>query len=164
MLPTTLRARTTSYQLRRASADDVAEVVGLLAADQLGATRDDPTDLAPYLAAFDALDRDPAHLLVVVDGPDGVVATMQVSILPGLARRGATRLQVEAVRVDAAHRSGGLGGAMIQWTAEYGRAHGCALLQLTSDKSRLDAHRFYERLGFVNSHEGYKLALEPGAG
>ena len=84
---------------------------------------------------------------------------MQLTVLPGLARRGALRMQVEAVRVHEAHRSAGLGGGMMRWAVEDARRRGCALVQLTSDKSRVDAHRFYERLGFSRSHEGFKLSL-----
>ena len=87
-----------------------------------------------------------------------MVATMQLTFLPGLARRGASRMQIEAVRVDGDLRGNGIGSAMIRWAvAEAGR-RGAALVQLTSDNTRLDAHRFYERLGFVQSHAGFKLA------
>ena len=90
--------------------------------------------------------------------PD-VVATLQLSFIPGLARRGALRAQIEAVRVADACRGGGLGAAMMAWAIGEARRRGCALVQLTSDKSRTSAHRFYERLGFVATHEGMKLAL-----
>ncbi|WP_369811089.1 N-acetyltransferase family protein [Quadrisphaera sp. DSM 44207] len=154
--------------LREAVADDVPAIVALLAADQLGATRDgaaDEAELQPYLRAFEAVDADPAHLLLVaVDGPDGadvadVLATLQLSFLPGLARRGALRAQIEAVRVREDRRGGGLGAAVVGWAVAEARRRGCALVQLTTDRSRTDAHRFYERLGFVASHEGFKLQL-----
>jgi GNAT superfamily N-acetyltransferase len=148
--------------LRRARERDVPAIVELLAADQLGATRDGvhtPGDLDSYLRAFRAIDADPAHLLVVAQAGADVVATMQLSFLPGLARRGALRAQIEAVRVHAACRGHGLGAAMIDWAIGEARRRGCALVQLTTDKSRTSAHRFYERLGFVASHEGMKLAL-----
>ena len=102
---------------------------------------------------------DPAHLLVVVTEGADVLATMQLSFLPGLARRGALRAQIEALRVAAQHRNRGLGAAMLEWAIAEARRRRCALVQLTSDKSRTDAHRFYERLGFVASHEGLKLGL-----
>jgi GNAT superfamily N-acetyltransferase len=149
-------------RLRPARAADVPALVALLAADQLGATRDgvrDGADLAAYTAAFEAIDADPAHILVVAESAGEVVGTLQLSFLPGLARRGALRAQIEAVRVADAARGGGLGGAMIGWAIEEARRRGCALVQLTTDKSRTDAHRFYQRLGFVASHEGMKLAL-----
>lgn len=151
--------------LREAVADDVPAVVDLLAADQLGSTRDGITtdeDLQVYLRAFSALDADPAHLLLVAtDSADTglVLATAQVSFLPGLARRGALRAQVEAVRVHQDHRGRGLGRALFAWVVEAARRRGCALVQLTTDRSRADAHRFYAHLGFIASHEGFKLHL-----
>ncbi len=148
--------------LRRARRDDVEPLVGLLAADQLGASRDgvrDPADLAAYVAAFDAIDADPAHLLVVAEVGGELAGTMQVSFLPGLARRGALRAQIEAVRIADGSRGSGLGSAMIGWAVAEARRRGCALIQLTTDKTRTDAHRFYSRLGFTASHEGMKLAL-----
>jgi len=148
------------FTLRPALAGDIAAIVGLLADDQLRAAEESTEDLAPYLAAFTAIDTSPDHHLVVVVDPAGrVVATEQLSLLPGLARAGSTRLQIEAVRVSSGLRGNGLGSAMIEWAVEYGRAHGCRLVQLTSDASRVDAHRFYERLGFAPSHLGFKLHL-----
>lgn len=150
------------FTLRRAVAADLAEIVGLLADDQLRAAEESAAanDLAPYIDAFEAIDAAPDHLLVVVLDPAGrVVGTQQLSVLPGLARRGATRLQIEAVRVSADLRGNGLGSEMLRWAIEFGRADGCRLVQLTSDASRVDAHRFYERLGFTASHVGFKLML-----
>lgn len=151
-----------SVVLRMARRADVPAIVALLAADQLGVARDgvlDAADLAAYQQAFGAIDSDPAHLLLVADCGSTIVGTMQLSFLPGLARRGALRAQVEAVRVAESTRGSGLGAAMMQWAIEEARRRGCALVQLTSDKSRASAHRFYERLGFVASHEGMKLRL-----
>ena len=148
--------------LRRATASDVPMIVGLLAADQLGATRDGvggTEDLAAYQAAFEAIDGDPAHLLIVAQAGHDIVATMQLSFLPGLARRGALRAQIEAVRVDEAYRNRGLGAALFTWAIDESRRRRCALVQLTTDKSRTSAHRFYERLGFAATHEGMKLLL-----
>jgi GNAT superfamily N-acetyltransferase len=148
--------------LRRAEAGDVPGIVGLLAADQLGATRDGvgrAEDLAAYQAAFAAIDRDPAHLLIVAQSGPDLVATMQLSFLPGLARRGALRAQIEAVRVHEAYRDRGLGAALFTWAIDEARRRHCALVQLTTDKSRTSAHRFYERLGFAATHEGMKLVL-----
>ncbi|RAN72591.1 hypothetical protein B5P43_32155 [Bacillus sp. SRB_336] len=150
------------FRLRRAVESDVGPIVDLMARDQLRAAADSaaPERRAPYLAAFHAIDADPAHLLCVVDDDAGsVVATMQLTLLPGLARGGATRLQVEAVRVDDRLRGNGLGSAMMKWAVAEARHRGAALVQLTSDLSRHDAHRFYERLGFVHSHAGFKLVL-----
>lgn len=150
--------------LRRATADDVRAIVVLIADDQLGVAREDPADLAAYLRAFAAIDADPAQLLVVLDDGDEVVGTMQLSFIPGLSRAGAMRGQVEAVRVAASHRNRRLGEQMIRWAVDESARRGCALVQLTTDKSRPDAHRFYERLGFTASHEGFKMSLALGIG
>lgn len=151
-----------TVELRRAGAADLRSIVELLAADQIGATRDGASseeDLQPYLAAFSVIDADPAHLLLVATAGAQVVATLQLSFLPGLARRGALRAQVEAVRVRRDYRSRGLGRALFEWAIEEARRRDCALVQLTTTKSRVDAHRFYESLGFVESHAGLKLQL-----
>lgn len=151
-----------TFTLRRAIASDVGAIVALLANDQLRASVESTTleDRAPYDLAFKAIDTDPAQLLVVAVSPSGdVVATMQLTSIPGLARAGATRLQIEAVRVHSDLRGNGLGGAMITWAIAEGRQRGARMIQLTSDSTRLDAHRFYERLGFTASHVGFKLSL-----
>ena len=151
-----------NFQLRRALESDVGPIVELLALDQLRAGAEDasPERRAPYLAAFAAIDADAAHLLCVVDDEGGnVVATMQLTVLPGLARGGALRLQIEAVRVDETFRGNGLGSAMIEWAVAEALRRGAKLVQLTSDNSRLDAHRFYQRLGFTQSHAGFKMKL-----
>src|SRR5699024_9864733 len=109
-----------------------------------------------------AIDGDPAQLLVVLDDGGRVVGTMQLSFIPGLSRSGATRCQVEAVRIASSHRGHRLGEQMIRWAVVESARRGCALVQLTTDKSRGDAHRFYERLGFTASHEGFKMALGVG--
>ena len=148
--------------LRRAMPSDLTAIVDLIAADQLGASRDgvrDAADLAAYESAFRAIDADPAHLLVVAESDGRMAGTMQLTFIPGLARRGALRAQIEAVRVADGFRGSGLGSAMIGWAVDEARRRGCALVQLTTDKARADAHRFYRRLGFVASHEGMKLAL-----
>jgi GNAT superfamily N-acetyltransferase len=149
--------------IRLARREDVAAIVAMLADDPLGAQREQEGDPA-YLAAFDVLDADPRQLLVVADLNSAdlnseVVGTLQLTFLPGLSRRGATRAQIEAVRVRADQRGSGLGGTLIRWAVDTAREHGCALVQLTTDASRVDAHRFYERLGFQASHVGMKLAL-----
>ena len=148
--------------LREAQRDDVAAIVDLLLDDPLGVRResaDGDDGLRAYLDAFDAIKRDPAHLLlVVVDGSE-VVATMQLSFIPGLTRRGALRAQIEGVRVQANQRGRGLGQALFGWAIEESRRRGCALVQLSTDKSRAQARWFYERLGFIASHEGLKLDL-----
>jgi GNAT superfamily N-acetyltransferase len=147
------------YTIRRARREDIGAIVRMLADDQLGATRDDPHDLEPYLRAFEQIDGDPNQLLVVVTSHDEPVGTLQLTIIPGLARRGALRGQVEAVRIHADHRGSGLGTDLMRWAIDESRRRGCTLVQLTSDVSRTDAHRFCERLGFVPSHTGFKLKL-----
>ena len=162
MLPATLDASGVPFLLRRARRDDLGALVALLAADALRANDDSdaPERRAPYEAAFDAIDRDPAHTLVAVEEAAGeVIATMQLTMLPGLARGGATRMQLEAVRVAASARGHGLGSAMMRWAIEDARSRGAALVQLTSDARREEAHRFYGRLGFSPSHVGFKLFL-----
>ena len=144
--------------LRRANAPDLPAVVALLTDDPLGATRE-AADLAPYERALAAVDAEPAHLLVVAEDGGTVVGTLQLSFLPGLSRGGALRAQVEGVRVAAAARGRGLGAALLGWAADEARRRGAALVQLTTDKRRTDAHRFYERLGYAASHEGMKLEL-----
>jgi GNAT superfamily N-acetyltransferase len=158
----TLDLDSSSVVLRRAKADDLPAIVDLIAADQLGAARDgirNPADLAAYQEAFRVIDADPAQILMVAESGRDIVATMQLSFIPGLSRRGALRAQLEAVRVHEAYRDRGLGAAIFAWAIDEARQRGCALVQLTTDKSRTSAHRFYERLGFVASHEGMKLAL-----
>jgi GNAT superfamily N-acetyltransferase len=155
------------YIVRRAVADDVASIVDLIAADQIGSQRDGG-ELAPYQAAFAAIDADPAQLLVVVTEPSSaVIGTLQLTFIPGLSRRGAMRAQIEAVRVHHALRGQGIGGKLIAWAIEESRRRGCAVVRLTSDKRRQDAHRFYGRLGFVATHDGFKLRTadtSPAAG
>jgi GNAT superfamily N-acetyltransferase len=147
--------------LRPAAEADLPALVALLADDPLGRGREALTgdDLAPYRRAFELIADDPAHALVVAVHGTEVVGTLQLTVVPGLSRHGAVRGQIEAVRVRADHRGQGLGAAMIGWAVGEARRRGCSLVQLTTDKSRADAHRFYERLGFVASHEGLKLDL-----
>lgn len=150
-----------SALFRAARAEDLPAIIALLAEDVLGATREapgPPPDPA-YAAAFDAIAADPNQLLAVAEVAGEVAGTLQLSFIPGLARRGAWRGQIEAVRVAARHRGAGLGAEMFAWAIGQCRERGCTLVQLTTDKARGDAHRFYERLGFRATHEGYKLAL-----
>ena len=145
-------------ELRRARAEDLAAIVRMILDDQISASRESP-DLAPYEAAFRTIDADPAQVLVAAVLGGEVVGTLQLTVIPGLARAGALRAQVEAVRVRADQRGRGIGEAMMRWAAEEARARGCALVQLTTDKRRAGAQRFYARLGFTASHEGFKLQL-----
>ncbi|MEW2450410.1 GNAT family N-acetyltransferase [Streptomyces parvulus] len=146
-------------EIRRTTAADIPAVVAMLADDPLGAERESPDDLTPYLAALERLDADPNQHVVVAVRDGRVVGTLQLTIVPGLSRRGATRSIIEGVRIHADERGGGLGTQLIEWAVDESRRQGCHLVQLTSDKSRTDAHRFYERLGFSASHTGFKLQL-----
>lgn len=145
--------------LREARRADVPQIVALLADDELGAGREGPADDA-YFAAFDQIEADPRSHLLVAESSGRVVGTLQLSTLPGLSRHGMLRGQIEAVRVAADQRGRRLGRAMIEWAIEEARGQGCGLLQLTSDKQRPDAIRFYQSLGFTASHEGLKLPLD----
>lgn len=145
--------------VRPATRADVPAIVALLADDPLGAAREDLGDLTAYEEAFDRIDADPAHALVVLDDGGTVVGTLQLTLLPGLSRRGALRAQIEAVRVASTHRGQRLGERLVEWAISESRRRGAVLVQLTTDASRTDAHRFYERLGFAPSHVGMKLAL-----
>ena len=160
MRPASLILGDQHFVLRAAVVDDVPALAALLADDPIGGAREDPADLEPYLAAFHAVDADPAHLLLVAEDREGAVAaTLQLSLLPGLSRHGALRAQIEGVRVAGAHRGAALGSTLIRFAADEARARGAALVQLTTDLRREDAQRFYARLGFTGSHLGMKRDL-----
>ncbi|WP_376099231.1 GNAT family N-acetyltransferase [Roseomonas sp. CCTCC AB2023176] len=146
---------------RAATTADLPAIIALLADDPLGAAREEPglPAHAGYQAAFDAIEADPNQLLLVAEDAGEVVGTLQVTFTPGLSRKGAWRGQIEAVRVAASSRGAGLGERMIRHAVALCRERGCSMVQLTTDKSRTDAHRFYDRLGFEQSHYGYKLTL-----
>ncbi|QJT02743.1 GNAT family N-acetyltransferase [Streptomyces asoensis] len=146
-------------EIRAAVAEDIPAIVGMLADDPLGAERESPDDLSPYLTALERLTADPNQRLVVAVREGHVVGTLQLTIIPGLSRRGSTRSIIEGVRVHADERGSGLGTRFIEWAIEESRRENCQLVQLTSDSTRTDAHRFYERLGFAASHVGFKLQL-----
>ncbi|MFF4573227.1 GNAT family N-acetyltransferase [Streptomyces sp. NPDC001410] len=146
-------------EIRRTTADDLPAIVAMLADDPLGAQRESPDDLTPYLAALDRLNTDPNQQLVVAVREGRVIGTLQLTLVHGLSRKGATRSIIEAVRIHADERGSGLGTQLIEWAVEESRRQNCQLVQLTSDSSRTDAHRFYERLGFTASHVGFKLQL-----
>ncbi|WBO65185.1 GNAT family N-acetyltransferase [Streptomyces camelliae] len=146
-------------EIRHATADDLPAIVAMLADDPLGAQRESPHDLTPYRAALERLAADSNQHLVVAAREDRVIGTLQLTIIPGLSHKGATRALIEAVRIHADERGSGLGSLLIQWAIDTSRQLGCVMVQLTSDKTRTDAHRFYARLGFNASHEGFKLKL-----
>ena len=149
---------------RRAARADLPAIVRLLADDALGETRETVSDPLPasYGAAFDEIDRDPNQELVVVALRGRPVAgVLQLTFIPYLTHRGTRRALIEGVRIASDLRSGGLGRRMIEWAIARAGERGCAMVQLTSDKQRPDAIRFYASLGFVASHEGMKLHIEP---
>ena len=154
-----------TFRLRHATRADLPALVRLLADDALGAGRETAGDLEPYEQAFDAIDADPAHQLAVGElvrsGQEtgSIVATFQLSFLPGISRQGAWRSQLEGVRVAASLRGQGIGKLMVGWAVQESRSRGCQLMQLTTHKSRTAAHRFYEQLSFEASHVGMKLTL-----
>ncbi len=150
--------------VRRATPADLDPIIELLADDPVSAARGDvaaSSDRSAYAAAFEAIRSDAANELVVVEDQAGrIVGTLQLTRIPGLARRGSTRLLVEAVRVSSSRRSSGVGTALMGWVLRQAAASvGADLVQLTSDAQRVDAHRFYERLGFVGSHIGFKYPV-----
>lgn len=143
---------------REAERDDLERIVELIADDAVAATRTG-TYGAAHVAGFEAVAASPDNELVVVESDGAVIGVMQLTFIPGISRNGASRLLVEAVRVDSALRGQGIGRLMMEHAHERGRARGCALAQLTSDKQRPEAHRFYRNLGYEQSHEGFKLPL-----
>jgi GNAT superfamily N-acetyltransferase len=147
-------------EIRPATRDDVPAIVAMLADDPLGAAREDLGDPQTYDAAYDRVVADPGQHLVVAERGGSIVGTLQLSVIPGLSRRGATRSIIEGVRVARDERGSGIGTELVTWAVEESRRLGCTLVQLTSDASRTDARRFYERLGFAASHVGFKLQLD----
>jgi ribosomal protein S18 acetylase RimI-like enzyme len=149
---------------RDARRADIPRIVGMLADDALGAGREARPDADgelddAYWHAFEQVEASPNNRLVVAEADGEVVGTLQLTLIPGLSRQGMLRAQIEAVRVADAQRGQGLGRAMITWAVDQARAAGCGLVQLTSDKQRASAIRFYESLGFTATHEGLKLPL-----
>ncbi|MET8149897.1 GNAT family N-acetyltransferase [Actinoplanes sp. NPDC049668] len=153
---------------RTATRADVPAILDLLADDDVTRARDaaahgtpavpEETDAACW-AAFEAIDADQRNELIVAEQAGAVVGTCQLTFIPSLSRRGAERMTIEAVRVRADLRGHGVGRAMMRWSLDRARERGCGLAQLTTDKRRTDAHRFYADLGFEASHEGFKLRL-----
>lgn len=150
---------TLSY--RDAAESDLPFIVGLIESDPIAAKRDPgrSSDAEDQKEAFDAIARDPSHRLLVAELDGEPVGSFQLSFIPGVSRQGAWRGQIESVRIDPGHQGKGLGSAMMQWAIEECRKRGSGLVQLTSDTTREDAHRFYERLGFKPTHTGFKLKL-----
>lgn len=162
--PTTLRIsdfHMIETTIRPATRDDLAFIIALIEEDSVyGSTEDAANPQAPgYLAALAAIDADPNQMLLIATLDGEPVGTFQLTFTPGISRRGAWRCTVENVHVSATHRNKRIGEQMMAWAADQARARGCAFVQLTSNKQRTDAHRFYERIGFSKSHEGFKLKL-----
>ena len=147
---------------RLATRADLPAIVRMLADDELGSQRErleDPLP-EPYYVAFEQISKDPNHELIVAERNGEVIGTLQLMFLPSISFQGGLRAQVESVRVDKSFQSQGIGSEMMRWSMERARQRGAHVVQLTSHKSRLDAHRFYERLGFQGSHLGMKINLE----
>ena len=145
--------------MRTATASDIPALVAMLVDDELGASRETPDELVPYQAAFARVQAATNTQLMVAELDGEVVGTLTLTVLHGLSRQGASRANVEAVRVAKSLRSKGIGTQMMQWAVEEAKRQGCRRMQLTSDTRRLDAHRFYTRLGFDASHVGFTLTL-----
>lgn len=154
-------ARRGPLTIRRALRDDVRAIVEMIAEDDIAADRESVLDPLPasYLDAFAAIDRDPSQLLVVGEVEGSLAATCQLTFLPSLTFTGGWRCHIEAVRVRAAHRGGGIGRAVMEWAIGIARDRRCVLVQLMTDRRRGDAHRFYASLGFEATHHGMKLHL-----
>jgi ribosomal protein S18 acetylase RimI-like enzyme len=145
--------------IRRARCDDVGAIVHMLADDALGGPREQIEDPLPnsYFRAFETVDRDPNIQLVVAEEGGAVVGCLQLCILPGISSQGASRGLIEDVRVASDRRSRGIGEQLVQWAVGEARGRGCALVELLTSNARVDAQRFYERLGFARSHVGMTI-------
>ncbi|WP_085901145.1 GNAT family N-acetyltransferase [Kiloniella majae] len=152
----------TDITFRHAQASDLPTIISMLADDDLGAKREDaslPVN-QKYRTAFEAIDKDPNQYLAVVEQAEEIIGCLQLTFIPGLSRLGMWRGQIESVRIASSHRGSGLGSQMFEWAIAECRNRGCELVQLTTDKARPDALKFYGKLGFEASHEGMKLSLD----
>jgi GNAT superfamily N-acetyltransferase len=147
--------------IRQATRQDISEVVRLLSDDALGSQREQYGSSVPqsYYDAFARIEQDESNELIVVEMDGEIVATLQLTFLPGMTYQGSMRAQIEAVRVGGRYRNQRIGQRLVEWAVARARQRGCYQVQLTTHKSRRVAHRFYERLGFVASHEGMKLTI-----
>ena|ERR1041384_6441306 len=141
---------------------DLPSIVRMLADDDLGSQRERLEDPLPesYYSAFEQINQDPNHESIVAEQNGQVIGTLHLIFLPSVSYRGGLRAQVESVRVDKRFQSQGIGSEMMKWAMERARRRGAHVVQLTTHKSRVDAHRFYERLGFQGSHLGMKISLK----
>ncbi len=147
--------------IRTAHRDDLPAIIAMLANDHLGAKRERYADPLPdvYYSAFDAIDGDLNNEVVVAERDGKIIGTLQLTLIPNLTYQGGVRALIEGVRVDSTMRSAGIGRILFEWAIEEAKRRGCHMVQLTADKTRPDAHRFYESLGFSATHEGMKLHL-----
>lgn len=148
---------------RQAKLNDLPNIIALLSEDVLGQTREKTgEDVQPaYIEAFQRISSDPNQFLLVVEESRNIVGTCHLTLIPSLTFMGQTRMQIEAVRVEALRRGHNIGRKMIQFAMAWGKEKGATIFQLTSNKQRKDAIQFYEGLGFKATHEGMKLYLEP---
>lgn len=151
-----------SLTIRVADRRDVVAIVEMLADDHLGRKREVVSNPLPesYYAAFDVIDRDPNNELIVALQDDRVVGTLQITYTPSLSYQGSWRATLESVRTAGDLRGKGIGSELVRWALSRAKERGCRMVQLSTDKSRVDAKRFYEKLGFTASHEGMKVSLE----
>jgi GNAT superfamily N-acetyltransferase len=148
---------------REAQLQDLSSLIHMLADDELGQTREDDS-IPPnqnYIDAFKSISCDPNNELIVVQDEGHIVGMLQLTFIPYLSHIGSWRCLIESVRIHSAYRGKGLGTEFFQWAIERAKDKNCRMLQLTSDKQRISALRFYENLGFKASHEGFKLKLVP---
>jgi len=147
---------------RRATRADLPSIVWMLADDELGGQRERVETPLPesYYTAFQQIDKDPNHELIVAERDGEVIGTLHLMFLPSVSFQGGLRAQIESVRIDKRFQRKGIGSQMMRWAMERAKARGARMVQLTTHKSRLDAHRFYERLGFKGSHLGMKISLQ----
>lgn len=146
-------------RFRTALHDDLPSIIALLSDDTLGAAREGNEYEAAYHAAFMAIQAQSGNSLIVAEHQDQIIGVLQLTLIPGLSRGGMLRAQIESVRVSSQHRGLRVGRKLLEYAIEQARSAGCGMVQLTSDKQRIDALRFYEGLGFKPSHEGFKLML-----
>jgi len=145
--------------IREAKRADVPAIVALFKDDILGSKREVCDESVPfsYYRAFDTIKDNKSNMMIVSEINGNIVGTLQIIYITNMSYQGARRAVIEGVHVDSSHRNCGIGKYMMQWAIAEAKAKGCRIVQLTSNKQRKDAHRFYERLGFKASHEGFKL-------
>ena len=151
-----------NIRFRLAKRSDLPSIVRMLADDDLGSRRERYEDPLPeaYYSAFEQIEHDPNHELIVAERNGEVIGTLQLMFLPSISYQGGLRAQIESVRVDRQFQSQGIGSAMMQWSIQRAKQRGAHLVQLTTHTTREEAHRFYERLGFQGTHLGMKLSLK----